>query len=106
MPMPNSGLLALDLHTTPSFKVSQQVPQMNLGVSFIYLFLNILFPLNREDMYAQDSIDLLQNSGLQFRKHEEDGIDPLEFAELLMSSGKLTLCVVAVPKEVVLANKS
>ncbi|CAH2091931.1 unnamed protein product [Euphydryas editha] len=41
----------------------------------------------QEDMYAQDSIDLLQNSGLQFRKHEEDGIEPLEFAELLMSSG-------------------
>lgn len=40
-------------------------------------------------MYAQDSIDLLQNSGLQFRKHEEDGIEPLEFAELLMSSGML-----------------
>lgn len=41
----------------------------------------------REDMYAQDSIDLLQNSGLQFREHEEHGIEPLEFAELLMSSG-------------------
>jgi len=40
-----------------------------------------------EDMYAQDSIDLLQNSGIQFKKHEEDGIDPIEFAELLMSSG-------------------
>lgn len=38
-------------------------------------------------MYAQDSIDLLQNSGLQFRKHEEDGIEPLQFAELLMVSG-------------------
>lgn len=38
-------------------------------------------------MYAQDSIDLLQNSGIQFRKHEDDGIDPLDFAELLMSSG-------------------
>lgn len=38
-------------------------------------------------MYAQDSIDLLQNSGIQFKKHEEDGIDPIEFAELLMSSG-------------------
>ncbi|CAG9090661.1 unnamed protein product [Plutella xylostella] len=45
------------------------------------------YQLLREDMYAQDSIDLLQNSGLQFRKHEEDGIEPLEFAELLMSSG-------------------
>lgn len=40
-----------------------------------------------EDMYAQDSIDLLQNSGIQFKKHEEDGIDPIDFAELLMSSG-------------------
>lgn len=40
-----------------------------------------------EDMYAQDSIELLQNSGLQFKKHEEEGIDPLEFAELLMTSG-------------------
>lgn len=38
-------------------------------------------------MYAQDSIDLLQNSGIQFKKHEEEGIDPLDFAELLMSSG-------------------
>lgn len=38
-------------------------------------------------MYAQDSIDLLQNSGLQFKKHEEDGIEPVKFAELLMTSG-------------------
>lgn len=38
-------------------------------------------------MYAQDSIDMLQNSGIQFKKHEEEGIDPLEFAELLMTSG-------------------
>lgn len=42
-------------------------------------------------MYAQDSIDLLQNSGLQFREHEEHGIEPLEFAELLMSSGESIL---------------
>lgn len=40
-----------------------------------------------EDMYAQDSIELLQNSGLQFKKHEEEGIDPLDFAELMMTSG-------------------
>lgn len=40
-----------------------------------------------EDMYAQDSIDLLQNSGIQFKKHEEEGIDPYEFAQLLMTSG-------------------
>lgn len=46
---------------------------------------------SREDMYSQDSIDLLQNSGLQFKKHEEEGIDTLYFAELLMTSG-LVLC--------------
>lgn len=40
-----------------------------------------------EDMYAQDSIDLLQNSGIQFKKHEEEGIDVNDFAELLMTSG-------------------
>lgn len=38
-------------------------------------------------MYAQDSIDLLRNSGIQFNKHEEEGIDPFDFAELLMTSG-------------------
>lgn len=49
------------------------------------------FVIHREDMYSQDSIDLLQNSGLQFKKHEEEGIDTLYFAELLMTSG-LVLC--------------
>ncbi|KAL3880385.1 hypothetical protein ACJMK2_032629 [Sinanodonta woodiana] len=40
-----------------------------------------------EDMYAQESIDLLTNSGIQFKKHEDEGIDVSEFAELLMTSG-------------------
>jgi CCR4-NOT transcription complex subunit 7/8 len=40
-----------------------------------------------EDMYAQDSIDLLTNSGIQFKKHEEEGIDVEDFGELLMTSG-------------------
>ncbi|XP_072141095.1 CCR4-NOT transcription complex subunit 7-like isoform X2 [Dermacentor andersoni] len=40
-----------------------------------------------EDMYAQDSIDLLTNSGIQFMKHNEEGIDPYEFAQLFMTSG-------------------
>lgn len=38
-------------------------------------------------MYAQDSIDLLSNCGIQFKKHEEEGIDTSEFAELLLTSG-------------------
>ena len=28
-----------------------------------------------EDMYAEDSVDLLQNSGIQFEKHEQEGIE-------------------------------
>ncbi|MBZ3891271.1 CCR4-NOT transcription complex subunit 8 [Sciurus carolinensis] len=42
-------------------------------------------------MYSQDSTDLLANSGLQFQEHEEEGIDMLNFAELLMTSG-VVLC--------------
>ena len=38
-------------------------------------------------MYAQDSIDLLTNSGILFNKHEEEGINVCDFAELLMMSG-------------------
>ncbi|XP_066286524.1 CCR4-NOT transcription complex subunit 7-like [Branchiostoma lanceolatum] len=56
---------------------------------FTYQF-NFKFNLT-EDMYAQDSIDLLQNSGIQFKKHEEEGIDVTYFAELLMTSG-VVLC--------------
>ena len=41
----------------------------------------------REDVYAQDSIDLLQQSGIDFKKNEESGIDAYRFGELLMSSG-------------------
>lgn len=40
-----------------------------------------------EDMYAEDSVDLLQNSGIQFEKHEQEGIDPLLFAETMIVSG-------------------
>lgn len=47
---------------------------------------NFKFNLS-EDMYATDSIELLQNCGLQFQKHESDGIDPISFSELLITSG-------------------
>ncbi|XP_050051744.1 uncharacterized protein [Dermacentor andersoni] len=40
-----------------------------------------------EDTYAQDSIDLLTHSGIQFSKHNSEGIDPYEFAQLLTTSG-------------------
>jgi len=47
---------------------------------------NFQFNLN-DDIYAQDSIDLLMNSGISFEHHAKRGIDPLLFGELLMVSG-------------------
>ncbi|KAG0327605.1 CCR4-NOT transcription complex subunit 7 [Dissophora globulifera] len=44
-----------------------------------------------EDMYAQDSIDLLTKSGINFQKHEDYGIDVHHFGELLISSGFVLL---------------
>ena len=40
-----------------------------------------------KDMYAQESIDLLQKSGIQFPVHDDEGIEPFEFAELITTSG-------------------
>jgi CCR4-NOT transcription complex subunit 7/8 len=41
----------------------------------------------QEDMYAQDSIELLQRSGIDFELHAAHGIDVNVFGELFMSSG-------------------
>ncbi|KAJ3203463.1 CCR4-NOT transcription complex subunit 7 [Entophlyctis luteolus] len=51
---------------------------------------NFKFNLN-DDMYAQDSIDLLTKSGIDFKRHEEYGIDVEHFGELLISSGFVLL---------------
>jgi len=51
---------------------------------------NFKFSLS-DDIYAQDSIDLLTRSGIDFKRHEEIGIDVVYFAELLISSG-IVLC--------------
>ena len=53
----------------------------------ILAFLTRLLAITRDDMYAQDSIDLLQKSGIDFKKHEDYGIDVDHFGEMLMSSG-------------------
>ncbi|KAK0487534.1 ribonuclease H-like domain-containing protein [Armillaria novae-zelandiae] len=47
---------------------------------------NFRFSVN-DDMYAPDSIELLQKSGLDFQRHEEIGISPQDFAELMITSG-------------------
>ena len=41
----------------------------------------------QDDLYAQDSIELLKQSGIDFQLLQRDGIDPVLFGELLMSSG-------------------
>lgn len=51
---------------------------------------NFKFSLN-EDMYAQESIDLLTKSGIDFGKHANHGIDVYAFGDLLISSGLVML---------------
>ncbi len=38
-------------------------------------------------MYAQDSIELLKQSGINFAQNEARGVDVQRFGEVLMSSG-------------------
>lgn len=47
---------------------------------------NFQFSLSR-DIFAQDSIDLLTRSGIDFAQHEAHGIDVQRFGELMMTSG-------------------
>jgi CCR4-NOT transcription complex subunit 7/8 len=42
-------------------------------------------------MYAHESIELLTMAGINFKLHEERGIDAEEFGELLISSGLVLL---------------
>lgn len=47
---------------------------------------NFHFSVN-DDMYAPESIELLQKSGIDLHRHEEMGIEPNDFAELMITSG-------------------
>lgn len=62
----------------------------SLASSITLLILKRL-TLLREDTYAQDSIDLLTNSGIDFRQHQARGIDVNDFGELIMTSGLVLL---------------
>ena len=77
-----------------------------------YFQFNFKFNLS-EDMYAEDSVELLQNSGIQFDRHEREvkasgagtqcslfkvgwlsifkGIETVHFAEMLLVSGTVLL---------------
>ncbi|KAE8714666.1 putative CCR4-associated factor 1-like protein 7 [Hibiscus syriacus] len=43
--------------------------------------------LKDNDVFANDSIELLRQSGIDFKKNNEKGIDSMRFGELLISSG-------------------
>jgi len=58
----------------------------NVAVGFPTWQFNFAFSLG-EDMYAQDSIDLLTRSGIDFKEHETRGISIEKFGELLIPSG-------------------
>jgi CCR4-NOT transcription complex subunit 7/8 len=47
---------------------------------------NFHFSIN-EDMFAPESVELLQKSGIDFQRHEEIGILPNDFSELMITSG-------------------
>jgi len=47
---------------------------------------NFHFNVN-DDMYAPESVELLQKSGIDLQRHEEMGIEPNDFAELMITSG-------------------
>ena len=53
---------------------------------------NFKFNLS-EDMYAEESVDLLKNSGILFERHEREGIETVHFAEMLIVSGTGTLLI-------------
>ncbi|GMY35648.1 probable CCR4-associated factor 1 homolog 7 [Fagus crenata] len=40
-----------------------------------------------EDVYANDSVELLSQSGFDFKKNNEQGVEAQRFSELLMTSG-------------------
>ncbi|KAH0460821.1 hypothetical protein IEQ34_008396 [Dendrobium chrysotoxum] len=62
------------------------LPTCNTGLGCVWQFNFREFNIQR-DVYATDSIELLRESGIDFAKNSEFGIDAQRFGELLMSSG-------------------
>ncbi|KAH6671526.1 CCR4-NOT transcription complex subunit 7 [Plectosphaerella plurivora] len=79
--------------TPPARPTSTDAMDMSLGQRgaqqgpFPYAWqFNFKFSLN-QDMYNEKSIESLQTAGIDFNMLERDGIDPHEFASLLIPSG-------------------
>ena len=79
------------------YKIHRFIPRPDTYTTIKFLFtikgvctwqFNFKFNLS-EDMYAEESVDLLQNSGIQFERHEREGIETVHFAEMLIVSGSM-----------------
>ncbi|KAI5288286.1 hypothetical protein KEM52_001226 [Ascosphaera acerosa] len=73
----------------PTDSEGRLIATNGLPVPFTWQF-NFRFSLEH-DMYSQDSTSMLAKAGIDFAMHDKNGIDPHEFAALLMTSG-LVLC--------------
>jgi len=62
------------------------LPRCNTKHYCVWQFNFKEFSLN-DDVYAQDSIDLLKESGIDFNEHRQKGCCRYHFAELLFTSG-------------------
>ncbi|CAA7407289.1 unnamed protein product [Spirodela intermedia] len=62
------------------------LPTFDTGLQCIWQF-NFREFNPQDDVFANDSIELLRQSGIDFKKNIEKGVDAQRFGELLMSSG-------------------
>jgi len=62
------------------------LPDCGTGRGCVWQFNFREFDL-QNDLFAADSIEVLRQSGIDFKKNNKKGIDCFQFAELLMSSG-------------------
>jgi len=76
----------LDISTLSYQPKSLQRYANNIVVCPCTWTFNFQFSLE-EDMYNEESIQMLKKSGADFEKHNTQGIDPQEFGSLLITSG-------------------
>ena len=71
----------------PGSSISVSVSSKAIFFSFAFTSPHLANTIHSDDMYAPESIELLQKSGIDFQRHEDFGILPNDFAELMITSG-------------------